>query len=148
MKNTYIKFLQKYVFCQKKDFILACLVTILKSLVIVCQPLAYKTLVDKALPNRNVSLFLISLGIMMGCYMSSLFLNIAKDYQLAKISEMLCYRLRKELNDKISLLDYQYFESHGVGDILSKYNVNSTVRRTLGADINASCGQLRGKNKE
>ena len=33
-------------------------------------------------------------------------------------------------------------------DILSKYNVNSTVRRTLGADINASCGQLRGKNKK
>lgn len=33
-------------------------------------------------------------------------------------------------------------------DILSKYNVNSTVRRTLGADINASCGQLRGKNKD
>ena len=32
-------------------------------------------------------------------------------------------------------------------DILSQYNVNSTVRRTLGADINASCGQLRGKNK-
>lgn len=32
-------------------------------------------------------------------------------------------------------------------NILSKYNVNSTVRRTLGADINASCGQLRGKNK-
>jgi len=32
-------------------------------------------------------------------------------------------------------------------DILSKYNVNSTVRRTLGADINASCGQLKGKNK-
>ena len=32
-------------------------------------------------------------------------------------------------------------------DVLSKYNVNSTVRRTLGADINASCGQLRGKNK-
>ncbi len=32
-------------------------------------------------------------------------------------------------------------------DILSRYHVNSTVRRTLGADINASCGQLRGKNK-
>jgi len=33
-------------------------------------------------------------------------------------------------------------------EILSKYNVNSTVRRTLGADINASCGQLKGKNKK
>ncbi len=30
--------------------------------------------------------------------------------------------------------------------LLSKYNINATVRRTLGSDINASCGQLRGKN--
>ena len=30
--------------------------------------------------------------------------------------------------------------------VLSRYNVNATVRRTLGSDINASCGQLRGKN--
>ena len=29
--------------------------------------------------------------------------------------------------------------------VLSKYNVNATVRRTLGSDIDASCGQLRGK---
>ena len=31
-------------------------------------------------------------------------------------------------------------------DILKKYGVNATVRRTLGADINASCGQLRRSN--
>jgi len=30
--------------------------------------------------------------------------------------------------------------------VLSKYNINATIRRTLGSDINASCGQLRGKN--
>lgn len=30
--------------------------------------------------------------------------------------------------------------------VLSQYNINATVRRTLGSDINASCGQLRGKN--
>ena len=30
--------------------------------------------------------------------------------------------------------------------VLSKYKINATVRRTLGSDINASCGQLRGKN--
>lgn len=32
--------------------------------------------------------------------------------------------------------------------ILSKNGINATVRRTLGADINASCGQLRRKIKE
>ncbi len=31
-------------------------------------------------------------------------------------------------------------------NVLNGYNVNATVRRTLGSDINASCGQLRGKN--
>ena len=31
--------------------------------------------------------------------------------------------------------------------ILGKYGINATVRRTLGSDINASCGQLRrGEN--
>lgn len=28
-------------------------------------------------------------------------------------------------------------------ELLEKYGINATVRRTLGADINASCGQLR-----
>ena len=31
--------------------------------------------------------------------------------------------------------------------ILSRRGITATVRRTLGADINASCGQLRGKAK-
>lgn len=32
--------------------------------------------------------------------------------------------------------------------ILESYGINATVRRTLGSDINASCGQLRRKQKE
>lgn len=31
--------------------------------------------------------------------------------------------------------------------VLKRFRVNATVRRTLGSDINASCGQLRGKHK-
>ena len=32
--------------------------------------------------------------------------------------------------------------------ILSKNGINATVRRKLGSDIDASCGQLRRKEKE
>ncbi len=32
-------------------------------------------------------------------------------------------------------------------DILKSYGINATIRRTLGKDINASCGQLRRKKK-
>jgi 23S rRNA (adenine2503-C2)-methyltransferase len=33
-------------------------------------------------------------------------------------------------------------------EILSKYGITATVRRTLGSDIDASCGQLKGKFEE
>ena len=33
-------------------------------------------------------------------------------------------------------------------NILIKKGLNATIRRTLGADINASCGQLRRKHQE
>lgn len=33
-------------------------------------------------------------------------------------------------------------------DILGKYGITATVRRTLGSDIDASCGQLKGKYKQ
>ena len=33
-------------------------------------------------------------------------------------------------------------------ELLNSLGINTTVRRTLGADIDASCGQLRGKQLE
>ena len=33
-------------------------------------------------------------------------------------------------------------------EILAKYSITATVRRTLGSDINASCGQLRRQSME
>jgi len=33
-------------------------------------------------------------------------------------------------------------------DILSSNGINATIRRTLGSDINASCGQLKRSHKE
>ena len=33
-------------------------------------------------------------------------------------------------------------------EVLGRYGVNATVRRTLGADIDASCGQLRGRRMQ
>ena len=36
---------------------------------------------------------------------------------------------------------------HNFCDALKSYGINATIRRTLGKDINASCGQLRRKKK-
>lgn len=61
--------------------------------------------------------------------------NIWKDYLLAKISEMLCMRLRTELNDKLSRLDYRFFDRNGAGEVLSKYNKEVEI-------IKDNCGYM------
>ena len=37
---------------------------------------------------------------------------------------------------------------HKFSDVLKMNGINATIRRTLGSDINASCGQLRRKRNE
>lgn len=67
-----------------------------------------------------------------------------------KLSGMLCHvnlipvnniDVDKNFYEKSNRVRLEKFMS-----ILSKYGINATVRRTLGSDINASCGQLRRNN--
>ena len=73
-------------------------------------------------------------------------------------AEELVRRLRGDLCH-INLIPANEVKGSGLGrstrerqrafcSVLSKRGMNVTVRRTLGADILASCGQLRGRNEE
>lgn len=85
-------------------------------------PLTTRELLDNAFPNKNKILFLQMVLTMIVCYICVLILNVTKDYLLAKISESLSLQLRVELNNKISLMKYSYFDKHSLSEILSKYN--------------------------
>ena len=122
MDKIYKKFFKEYIWGQKKFFILVCVVTIFQSMITMCIPLTTKELLDHAFPDKNRILFLKMVAVMMLCYVLVLFLNVTKDYLLAKISEGLSFRLREELNSKISLMQYSYFDHHSLSEILSKYN--------------------------
>ena len=67
----------------------------------------------------------------------------------ARLRGMLCHVNLIPVNDvaergnvRSSQKDIQNFQS-----ILKKQGINATIRRTLGHDINASCGQLRRLKK-
>lgn len=122
MNKIYKHFLKNYVFTQKKYFILVCLVTVVQSILTMCIPLTCRELLDNAFPNRDMSRFIEMVGAMMVCYFFAAVLNVAKDYLLARIAESLSFRLRMELNNKISLMEYSYFDKHSLSEVLSKYN--------------------------
>lgn len=132
-KKIYQMFLKKYVFHQKRYFNLVCLVTIIQSGATMCIPLTYRGLLDHAFPRRDVVYFAYMVLVMILCYLAAILLNVAKDYLLAKISEGLCQELRKELNQKISVMEYSYFDNHSVSEIISKYNKEiDTIKQNCG----------------
>lgn len=135
MKKVYLSFVKNYVFKQKAVFILVCIVTILQSIITIIIPWTYKVMIDDAFPDRNMKLFLIMISAMMVCFVINMCFNVVKDYLLAKLSEQLCFRLRKELNDKLGTLPYSYFDNHSLSDVLSKYNKEVEI-------VKDNCGYL------
>lgn len=98
------------------------MVTVVQSILTMCIPLTCRELLDNAFPNRDMSRFIEMVGAMLVCYFFAAVLNVAKDYLLARIAESLSFRLRMELNNKISLMEYSYFDKHSLSEVLSKYN--------------------------
>ena len=126
-------FLKNYVFTQKKYFVLVCFITVLQSVVSMCIPLTSRELLDNAFPNRNMQLFTTMVIVMLSCYFMVAVLNVLKDYLLAHIAESISLKLRTQLNSKISVMKYSYFDKHNLSEVLSKYNKEvDTVKENCG----------------
>lgn len=133
MNKIYKIFLKKYVFVQKKYFVLVCIVTVVQSILTMLIPLTCRELLDDAFPNKDMYKFLQMVALMLFCYIAVAGLNVAKDYLLAKIAEGLSFRLRTELNQKISVMQYSYFDTHSLSEVLSKYNKEvETIKENCG----------------
>lgn len=133
MNKVYKHFLKNYVFIQKKYFVLVCFITVLQSVVSMCIPLTSRELLDNAFPNRNMQLFTTMVIVMLSCYFMVAVLNVLKDYLLAHIAESISLKLRIQLNSKISVMKYSYFDEHNLSEVLSKYNKEvDTVKENCG----------------
>ena len=81
--------------------------------------------------------------------------NVNDTYECAKelsqrLSGMLCHVNLIPVNDVAERGNVKSSEEniHRFADVLKNNGINATIRRTLGSDINASCGQLRRKRNE
>ncbi|MDE6385868.1 MAG: 23S rRNA (adenine(2503)-C(2))-methyltransferase RlmN, partial [Eubacterium sp.] len=67
-----------------------------------------------------------------------------------RLSGMLCHVNLIPVNDVEERGNVRSTDKniHKFSDVLKMNGINATIRRTLGSDINASCGQLRRKRNE
>ena len=72
---------------------------------------------------------------LMGLYLVGVCFSAMQGFLMTKISQNMCYRLRKEISEKINRLPLKYFESRTIGEVLSR--ITNDVD-TLGQSINQS----------
>ena len=107
-----------------------------KSFLSMCIPLTSRELLDNAFPNRDMKLFIQMVAVMLACYFIVAGLNVSKDYLLAKIAETISLKLRTQLNNKISVMKYSYFDEHNLSEVLSKYIIKRLTQ------LKENCGYM------
>lgn len=79
------------------------------------------------------------LATLMCLYITSACLNLLQGWLMTGITQRVCYRLRREIIQKVDRMPLGYFETNSVGDVLSR--VTNDVD-TLGQSLNQSVTQL------
>ena len=73
--------------------------------------------------------------IVLGLYACSAIFNFIQGWIMTGISQKICYRMRKEISEKINRMPMKYFESRTYGEVLSR--ITNDVD-TLGTGLNQS----------
>lgn len=77
--------------------------------------------------------------IVLGLYVLSSIFSFIQGWIMTGITQKLCYRLRKEISEKINRMPMKYFESRTYGEVLSR--ITNDVD-TLGMGLNQSVTQI------
>ena len=134
MNRVYKLFYLKNISLNKRFYFMLVLFTvIIQSLITMYIPLTYQNMLDVVFPEGNINKFWIAIGMMLVCYLSVVIFNVLKDYFLARIAENIAMDLRMDLNRKLSIMKYSYYDDHSLNEIVSKYSREvETVKENCG----------------
>ena len=76
---------------------------------------------------------------LLGLYLASSACNLIQGWLMTGVTQKICYRMRKEIAEKITVVPMGYFNGHSKGDVLSR--ITNDVD-TLGQSLNQSVTQL------
>ena len=80
-----------------------------------------------------------TLLLLLGLYLASSACNLVQGWLMTGVTQKICYRMRKEIAQKITVIPMSYFNGHSKGDVLSR--ITNDVD-TLGQSLNQSVTQL------
>lgn len=94
-------------------------------------PIFTQTIVDKVLVHQNVKMLNIMLGgmLIVGAFQATT--SLLRQYLLIHISSKLGMRMISDLFNHLMKLNMRYFRTRKIGDILTRFGDNETIREIL-----------------
>ena len=77
--------------------------------------------------------------LLLGLYLASAAFSFIQGWIMTGITQKICYRMRRDISEKIHRMPMKYFESRTVGEVLSR--ITNDVD-TMGQSLNQSVTQL------
>ena len=130
--------LGKYVLQHWQMFLIAIALTLLSNQLSLLGPMYSGEAIDaiSAPEGVNFSAVWLNVGKMLLCYVASAVLSYLMAVLMIHLSQRIVYTMRKQLFEKLTTLPVSYFDTHAVGDIISRISYDiDTVNSSLSHDL-------------
>ena len=130
--------LGEYVMQQWPLFLVAIVLTLLSNQLSLLGPMYSGEAIDAMSGAQGVDFeaVKINVGKMLICYIGSAILAYAMAVLMIHLSQRIVYTMRKQLFEKLTTLPVNYFDTHPVGDIISRISYDiDTVNSSLSHDL-------------
>ncbi len=130
--------LGKYVMQHWVLFLVAIALTLLSNQLSLLGPMYSGEAIDaiSAPEGVNFEAVWLNVGKMLACYVASAVLGYGMAVLMIQISQKIVYTMRKQLFEKLTTLPVSYFDTHPVGDIISRISYDiDTVNSSLSHDL-------------
>ncbi len=130
--------LGEYVMQQWPLFLVAIALTLLSNQLSLLGPMYSGEAIDAMSGAQGVDFDAVKLNVgkMLICYIGSAILAYAMAVLMIHLSQRIVYTMRKQLFEKLTTLPVNYFDTHPVGDIISRISYDiDTVNSSLSHDL-------------
>ena len=130
--------LGKYVMQHWPLFLVAIALTLLSNQLSLLGPMYSGEAIDaiSAPGGVNFGEVWLNVGRMLACYLASAILAYVMAVLMIHLSQKIVYTMRKQLFEKLTTLPVSYFDTHPVGDIISRISYDiDTVNSSLSHDL-------------
>ncbi len=117
----------KYVMPEKKQLFVCMLLSVAATFLSLVPPYITKIMVDDVIPNKNSTMLLQVLGVLLGVYVLQYVMNGIRAYKLRLAGDRITLNLKKDIYEKAQYLSLSFYDKISTGSVINRVNSDANV---------------------